>query len=551
MNFNELNLSEKVMKGIEDAGFVECTPVQEKTYEHSLKGRDVCVQSQTGTGKTAAFLISIFENLQSEVRSGMSMIIVPTRELAVQIEDEARLLGGNLDLKIVSVYGGVGYKGQEEVLRQNPDIIIGTPGRLIDFGKSGKIKFEKVSTLVIDEADRLFDMGFLPDLKIMLKRMPGVKERMTMLFSATLSTKVRHLAWEYMNEPGEVEISPEKITVEAIAQELYHVAKEEKLKLLLGLLKRDNPENALVFCNTKHMAVELAWRLSENGYKCQYLMGDLPQKKRLQVLNRVKAGELQFLVATDVAARGLHINDLSMVVNYDIPEDYENYVHRIGRTARAGKTGKAVTLACEKYVYGLEPIEKYINMKIPVFGVEDSLFVKDVSAGKFFKDTDRYINKGRDSRDSRGRSSSPGRGGNRKPGYDKTRRDRKPNEKRGAAGDRSERKPSGSGTTPGYNKSSRPERKRHSPVPAGDRADNRTTRNPGQSENTRAVKNVKPARKPKTGASVDDRLAYYRAKYGEDFKAPEAVSPGKSSEIKGSFFSKLGRKLGIGKKKKK
>ena len=567
MKFSELNLDEKIMQGIDEAGFVECTPVQEQTYEYSLKGRDVCVQSQTGTGKTAAFLISIFQNLLSGTRKGLSLIIVPTRELAVQIEDETQLLGANLGLKVVSIYGGVGYNKQEELLKNDPDIIIGTPGRLIDFGKGGKLKFEKVSTLVIDEADRLFDMGFLPDLRFMMKKMPGVKDRMTMLFSATLSSRVRQLAWEYMNDPQEIEISPETITVEAIDQELYHVSKEEKLSLLLGLLKKNAPENCLVFCNTKFMAVELSWRLTENGYPTQYLMGDLPQKKRLQVINKVKSGELRFLVATDVAARGLHIDDLSMVVNYDIPEDFENYVHRIGRTARAGKTGKAITLACEKYVFGLEAIEKYINIKIPVLPVDDELLAEDLSAGKHFRDNDRYIKRDRDDRRSGGRSGSRpgGRAGSRtggKPDGRKTvrRPDRKPAGRAAKTSTVPSRTPS-DGTDSRRSDNRRPVRpadKRRQAAPSGERTRNTVPGGRSRQDN----RNVN---KPKNGSTVDDRLAYYREKYGEDFKVSNSASSGdlppgiKGKSKKGKapvrnngedgFFSKLGKKLGIIKKK--
>jgi len=608
MKFSELNLDEKVMQGILDAGFEECTPCQEKTYEHGLLGKDLCVQSQTGTGKTAAFLITIFQNRLSGIRTGMSLVIVPTRELAVQIEDEARLLGGHLGLNIVSVYGGVGYNQQEEALRQNPDLIIGTPGRLIDYGKGGKLKFEQVSTLVIDEADRLFDMGFLPDLKYMIRKMPGVTERMTMLFSATLSSRVRHLAWDYMNNPAEVEISPEQVTVELIDQELYHVAREEKLPLLLGLLRRENPENALVFCNTKHMAVELAWRLSENGFKAQYLMGDLPQKKRLQVLEKVKSGELQFLVATDVAARGLHINDLSMVVNYDIPEDYENYVHRIGRTARAGKTGKAVTLSCEKYVYGLEAIENYIKMKIPVFPVEESLLGADATKGKVFHDPDRYGRDGRDSRDGRGRRGDrdgrgsrdgrSGRPGSRSDGSSR----RRDGERAGApaggsrgsgatGGSRSDRPRTGApvGAAAGRSGSAgegRSERSGSGSRSSGERRDNRPPRdnrpagegregqaardgrsgnqgNRGTRPGSAQSRDRRPsgerrsggdvsAKKPAAGSSVDDRLDYYRKKYGEDFQLPGTsggTSTGSGASSGGGFFSRLGKKLGFGKKK--
>ena len=258
-------------------------------------------------------------------------------------------------------------------MKEGVDIYVGTPGRLIDFASNGKIKFSEFSILVIDEADRMFDMGFFPDIKRMLKKMATPTQRISMLFSATLSTKVKNLAWEYMNDPAEVNISGGHVTVDKIKQALYHVGTKEKISLLLGLLKTQNPQNALIFTNTKQDAVKVAARLAGNGYECSYIIGDLPQNKRTKIIENIKSGKLKFLVATDVAARGLHINDLDLVINYDIPEDFENYVHRIGRTARAGKTGMAVTFACEKFVYGLEAIESYIRMKIPVEWVGRSL----------------------------------------------------------------------------------------------------------------------------------------------------------------------------------
>jgi ATP-dependent RNA helicase RhlB len=386
MKFTELNLDERVLRGIEEIGFTECTKVQEKTLAATLEGKDVSVQSQTGTGKTAAFLISIMQifSKKESMEDQRALVIVPTRELAVQIEEEARELAKYLPLKIGSFYGGVGYGIQEASLREGVNLLIGTPGRLIDFQMSGKLDMKSISAIVIDEADRLFDMGFLPDLRKMLKHLPPVSERQTMLFSATLSSRVKNLSWEYMGEAVEIEIEPEEVTVKEINQTLYHVSTNEKMALLLGLLKKIEPSNAILFTNTKHEAVKLAKRLQVNGYSCQYIMGDLPQKKRLRIIERLKSGDLQFLVATDVAARGLHVDDLSLVVNYDVPEDPENYVHRIGRTARAGKSGLAVTLACEKFVYGLEAIEKYAGVKIPVEWADEKVFVEDKSVGMRF-----------------------------------------------------------------------------------------------------------------------------------------------------------------------
>ncbi|HVN72481.1 MAG TPA: DEAD/DEAH box helicase [Desulfomonilia bacterium] len=378
MHFTELKLDERILLGINEAGFTACTPVQEATFKHSLMGRDVCAQSQTGTGKTAAFLITIFQNLKDQ-RNRKAMIIVPTRELAVQVEDEAALLGSHLDFKVACIYGGVGYKAQEQQLKQGASIIVGTPGRIIDLHRSGKLSFKEIGILVIDEADRLFDMGFIADLRRMLRAMPPAHKRQTMLFSATLSFLVKELAWQYMNDPVEIEIAPKQVTVDTVTQELYHVGNEEKMSLLLGILGKEKPRNCLIFTNMKQTAEEVARRLRLNGFTCEYITGDLPQKKRLEVIEGIKNGRILLLVATNVAARGLHVDDLDLVINYDIPEDCEDYVHRIGRTARVGRDGKAISLVCEDYVYALDSIEKYVGMKIPVIWPEESLFAEDKS----------------------------------------------------------------------------------------------------------------------------------------------------------------------------
>lgn len=396
--FTDFDFHEKVMVGIREASFTSCMPVQERVFEHSLQGKDVMVQSQTGSGKTAAFLLPIFEafaQAKEDQAPIKVMIIAPTRELAVQIQEEAELLGIGLPgIQAGCFYGGVGYVNQEKLLKRGVDIYIGTPGRLMDFGRSGKIDFKTITKVVIDEADRLFDMGFYPDIRSMMNMMRPKSERQTMLFSATLSNRARTLAWEYMSEPVEIEVDPEQITVEEIKQELYHVSKSEKFSLLLRLLSKYAPDNAIIFTNTKVRAVEVSGRLKLNGYNVQFLMGDLPQKKRLQAIGRLKSGEIKFLVATDVAARGLHVDDLEMVINYDIPEDYENYVHRVGRTARAGKSGVAITLACEQFVYGLEAIEEYIGMKIPIAWPDEETvpLVTDasshISSREFLKEED-------------------------------------------------------------------------------------------------------------------------------------------------------------------
>jgi ATP-dependent RNA helicase RhlB len=383
MTFHELDLDPKLLQAIDELGFTQCTPVQEQTFVYSLIGADVAVQSQTGTGKTAAFLISIFQLFleQRSLDDCMALIVAPTRELADQIESDALQLGKHLDLPIASFYGGVGYHKQERALREGVRVAIGTPGRLLDFAEQRKLDLRKVGILVIDEADRMFDMGFIPDLRRLIRQMPGRDERVTMLYSATLSTRVKTLAFDYMRNPAEITITPERVTVDEISQELYHVARERKFSLLLGLLARDQPENALIFTNTKQAAFEVATRMQRNGLGCEYIIGDLPQSKRQSLIDQLKAGELRYLVATDVAARGLHIAELDLVVNYELPEHSENYVHRIGRTARAGRSGKAVALACEEWVFALQGIEEFIRNPIPVSKVTDDVYVEDITGG--------------------------------------------------------------------------------------------------------------------------------------------------------------------------
>ncbi len=542
MKFTDFEFNEDILKGIKDAGFTDCMPVQAETFQTINQNRDVFAQSQTGTGKTAAFLISIYQMLLEDkhFKGRKALIVVPTRELAVQIEKEAEVLGKYLDFRVGSFYGGVGYNQQEDMLEQGVDILIGTPGRLIDFSKSGKIRFSEMGILVIDEADRLFDMGFLPDLRSMLTKMAPADERRTMLFSATLSAKVGNLAWEYMNNPGEIVIEPEQVTVEAIQQELFHVGADEKMKVLLGLFEREKPETAIVFANTKHTSYEVAKRLEHNGYAARCLMGDLPQKKRLKIVEDTKEGKVRFLVATDVAARGLHINDLSMVVNYDVPSDAESYVHRIGRTARAGKTGKAYTLACEKFVYGLPAIEKLIGQKIPVSWVDEDLMVEDKSAGMRFH-FDKRSGSPSDSRTGRGssrtRQNSRKYSGNRRP-LD-ARAARVQSEIMAVSGsmDTIEEEITKSGTAAtGGNKNRK--RKNYK--------NQRSTDNRSRNRKDYKAPASQPMERVSSQNSIDDRLAYYKAKYGEDFQADDKVRKN-DSNLKTSGGT--GRKPGQGKAK--
>ncbi|MCL2196759.1 MAG: DEAD/DEAH box helicase [Treponema sp.] len=414
MNFTDFNLHPDLQRGISEAGYETCMPVQEQTLVHAFGGQganpsqDLYVQSQTGTGKTAAFLIIIFQRMLTEeaLFKRKALIMAPTRELAVQIEEEAKMLGKYLPFKMGAFYGGVGYAQQEKLLRDNAQILVGTPGRVLDLNKSGKMNLMEISFLVLDEADRMFDMGFYPDLRKLIKVVPSSERRQTMLFSATLNAWVKNLAWEYTKTPFEIEVKPEIVTVEEITQVLYHVPSGEKMTLLLGILKREQPESAIIFCNTKKHTEIVAKRLKMNGYTCEFIIGDLPQVKRLKIIDNVKSGKIKMLVATDVAARGLDIESLAMVINYDLPVEAENYVHRIGRTARAGKTGKAVTLASEQDVYELPAIERYIGKKIPSEIAIEEHYEEDKSAGVRIQ-TDDYSRTNNEQRSSRQDAKAP------------------------------------------------------------------------------------------------------------------------------------------------
>ena len=387
MKFTEFSLHESLLQGIEGAGYVDCTPVQEQVLKSSLEGRDLYVQSQTGTGKTAAYLTSVIQELltRGESAGKKALVMVPTRELAVQVQEEAQKLAKFTSLKCASFYGGVGYDKQVASLKKGVDIMIGTPGRVIDLNHGNQMDLSSVAFLVIDEADRMFDMGFYPDLRTLIKVLPSSEQRQTMLFSATLNSYVKNLAWEYTRNPAEITIAAENITVDEIAQELFHVSSDDKMKLLLGIISHEKPESLIVFCNTKKSCEIVAKRLKMNGFESEFIIGDLPQKKRLTIMDKFKAGAIKCLVATDVAARGIDVNDLAMVINYDLPNEAENYVHRIGRTARAGKSGKAFTFCSEQDVYSLPPLERYIEKSIPSCVADESMFAEDKSAGVYIK----------------------------------------------------------------------------------------------------------------------------------------------------------------------
>ena len=385
LTFESLPLPEQVLKGIRDANFETCTPIQSKSLPITLGNKDLAGQAQTGTGKTAAFLITLFtrllENNTQPLPKGKvgprALIIAPTRELARQIEKDALLLGKHCQFRTVCVIGGVDYEKQKNQIKAGVDILIATPGRLIDFYKQKFFSLKMVEVLVVDEADRMFDMGFIADLRYLFRACPPYDKRQSMLFSATLNHRVMELCYEHMNNPVRVAIEPEKAVVDEVTQILYHVGQHEKFNLLLGLMKQEVGEKVLIFCNTKIEAEQLEWKLNHNGFNAGQISGDLHQRARIRVLEKFQVGELDILIATDVASRGLHIDNITHVINYDLPQDAEDYVHRIGRTARAGKKGTAITLCCEDFAQHLDRVEDYLKNKIPVLWPEEELFLEE------------------------------------------------------------------------------------------------------------------------------------------------------------------------------
>jgi ATP-dependent RNA helicase RhlB len=387
VSFASLGLKPEVMAGIQQAGFVDCTPIQAQTLPLALAGRDVAGQAQTGTGKTAAFLVALYQALLTRAvahnlaaTSVRALIVAPTRELAVQIHRDALTLGAHTGLRHTVVFGGIDYEKQRQQLSEGCDVLIGTPGRLIDYFKQHVFDLKHAQVLVLDEADRMFDLGFIADIRYILRRLPAPERRQSMLFSATLSHRVLELAYEHMNNPELVRIEPDKMTVDQVRQLMYYPAMEEKVPLLIGLLHQSEAHRTLVFVNTKRSAERLEAVLRANAFHAQALSGDVPQNKRLRFLRDFHDGRLAVLIATDVASRGLHIPDVSHVFNFDLPQDPADYVHRIGRTARAGAEGDAISFACEEYAVGLPDIESYVGHKIPFAPITPDLLASGVVA---------------------------------------------------------------------------------------------------------------------------------------------------------------------------
>ena len=473
--FTDFDLPESLLKGIREAGFSHCTRIQAETLPLALAGRDVAGQAQTGTGKSAAFLLATFarllKNPPMEGRGETdprAMILAPTRELAIQIHKDAEQLGKYTGLKLGLVYGGTGYDSQRKTLEDGVDILIGTPGRLIDYFKQHIFRLTSAEVMVLDEADRMFDLGFIKDIRYLFRHMPPADQRLNLLFSATLAQRVLELAYEHMNDATKINVAPDTKTADKVSQVVYHTANDEKIPLLIGLLRHMDPTRTLVFANTKRDVERVQAWLDANGIHAAVISGDVPQTKRQRLLQDFSEGKLPVLVATDVAARGLHIPEVSHVFNYDIPQDAEDYVHRIGRTARAGASGDAISFACESYAFHLMDVEEYIGHKIPVGAITEELTASDLERPRRIERQGRPRDgrgggRGRDGgRSNGGRGRSEGRSSSR-GGRSEGRRDERAPRGRRAEGD----KPQESGERNDRGQS--PQRSR----PQDDSADNR------------------------------------------------------------------------------
>jgi len=413
--FSSFNFAENIMQGIKDAGFSNCTPIQAETIPLALAGQDIAGQAQTGTGKTAAFLLATFQRLLEQqpdpshkTKQPRAIILAPTRELAIQIHKDAEVLGQHTNLKLGLVFGGTGYDQQRKQLEEGVDILIGTPGRLIDYFKQHVFNLKAIEVVILDEADRMFDLGFIKDIRFLLRRMPPPSKRLGLLFSATLSFRVTELAYEHMNNPQAVKIETDKVTADKVKQACYMTSNEDKIPLLIGLLRHMDPRRTIVFVNTKREADKVWGFLEGNDLHAAILSGDVPQKKRMRLLEQFQNGDLPVMVATDVAARGLHIPDVSHVFNYDLPEDAEDYVHRIGRTARAGASGDAISFVCERYAFSLPDIEGYIGHKLPTTPITQELLAEVDPSSRKRPPERKARHTGSNPRKGRGNSSSNG-----------------------------------------------------------------------------------------------------------------------------------------------
>jgi ATP-dependent RNA helicase RhlB len=428
ITFESFDLHPRLLSGLHACGFTRCTPIQALTLPIALTGRDVAGQAQTGTGKTGAFLVAVLNRLLTQPANAdrklsdpRAIVIAPTRELAIQIDKDFRAIGRDTGLRSALIYGGIDYDKQREMLKAGCDIIIATPGRLIDYLKQHVFSLNSIEAVVLDEADRMFDLGFIKDIRFLFRRMPPREQRQSLLFSATLSHRVLELAYEHMNSPEKLTVETDNVTADRVRQLVYFPAKEEKQPLLINLLSGIDAHRSIVFVNTKMAAERVTRALERQGFGVATLSGDVPQAKRERLLGKFQKGEIEILVATDVAARGLHIPDVSHVFNYDLPHDAEDYVHRIGRTARLGAEGDAISFACDLYAMGLPEIETYIEQKIPTAPITPDLLVvppprpRAQSANPVESDADEAADDARNTAGPPPKAAGPGRGGRSGP----------------------------------------------------------------------------------------------------------------------------------------
>ena len=565
MLFRDTALDSRLLRALDHASFTTCTPVQAQALPVALDGNDLLAQAQTGSGKTIAYLAPAFHLLLTEQKYAHSVLLVigPTRELAQQVADDAKQLAAETSLKIAIAIGGEGYAQQISAIKDGAQCIVGTPGRLLDLIKRHEIKKSSIAIVVIDEADRLFDMGFYPELRTIMKRLPAAHQRMTMLFSATLNTRTEQLAWQFMRNPVHISIDAEKKTVREIEQRLYHLAQEEKLPFLINYLRREEPSSALIFTNMRARARDVADRLQRYGLNATFLSGDLPQQKRSKLIDKLKDGTIRYLVVTDIAARGLHIHDLPLVVNYDIPEDSENYVHRIGRTARAGKSGLAISLACERYVYGLEAIEEFIGQKIPLATADTAdLTVErppvsshvrhETDNGATSRHTrersrDRASDDRADTRADRGASRpSHGRASHQRTGYRSHTSARSSSHARPTSPDArsshtrehlDSRRPASSATPSSSRESSYRSHNRSPGAQIHNNDNKRHTSHRSHNRSRNAQRTEGAATRHNTrraSRTPEERLAFYREKYGETFSMDEQSRRGAQKQKESS-----------------
>jgi ATP-dependent RNA helicase RhlB len=380
VSFDAFNLQDSLRKAIDDLGFEFCTQIQAESLRHTLEGHDVTGRAQTGTGKTAAFLITIINDLLNNpvveryLNEPRALIVAPTRELAIQIANDAAQLTKHCSIRTVIIVGGEDYQKQNKALAAGPvDIVVATPGRLIDFVQNDNLHLGLVEHLVLDEADRMLDMGFIPQVRQIVSRTPKRDCRQTLLFSATFTPEIIELAARWALDPIMVEIEPEKVAAEAVNQVVYLVTMADKYKLLYNLISEPSADKVLVFNNRRDQVRRLADNLHRNGIECGLLSGEVQQSKRIRTLEAFKGGKLKVLVATDVAGRGLHIDNVTHVINYSLPEEAEDYVHRIGRTGRAGSVGTSISFACEEDSFLLPSIEDKLGTKLPCIHPDEYL----------------------------------------------------------------------------------------------------------------------------------------------------------------------------------